>query len=91
MKATILFLKNGGEITDRWIKIQWFFNDNYEFFGRVDNSDWRKISPVGNHKTNFTSVSLGWISSYDGGSIYIKNLTIYDETCLPDWMKKIIE
>jgi len=71
---------------DRFIRIDWFFTPDNKLFGRVDNSDWKSISPLGEYKEPFTRLETGWISSFNGGNVYIKNITLYPESCIPDWM-----
>lgn len=67
---------------DRFIKIDWYFTSNHNFYGRVDNSAW-KLVPGGTSYTNFSNVAIGWVSSYSGGNVKFKNLLLYDSNCLP--------
>jgi len=78
-------VENGGVWPDRWIKIEWFLTEDERLFARVDGE--LKELGVGNReRIEFTQFWTGWVSSYNGGHILIKDVTLYDSTQKPDWV-----
>jgi len=70
---------------DRFMRIDWFLTPQYNLYARVDEGDWTKITVIGKTFTDFKRFDVGWVSSYDGGGVYIKEIKLYDESCVPRW------
>jgi len=82
-------------IPNKWIKIDWFFTPKNNLFARVENGEWKKIPPDEGFMVRkdypFTRIDVGFVSGLcrENCNLYIKNLSLYDETCLPQWMKEL--
>ncbi len=74
-----------GAPPDRWIRFDWFFAPGHRLFARVDDGEWKMVAQreIQDDYVNFTRVLAGWISSYQGGSVKIRNFYLYDENNLP--------
>ncbi len=84
--SRVFWIPDGESGPNRFIRIDWFLTPNYNLYARVDEGEWRKISPLGSARINFTKFAVGWVSSYGGGSIDIKNVVLYNQTCVPEWV-----
>ncbi len=71
---------------DRDIKIEWFVTNNNKVFGRVDDGEWKEALSYTVLLADFETFRIGWVSSYCGGSIDFKEVELYDETAIPEWM-----
>jgi hypothetical protein len=71
---------------DRYIKIEWFTTEDYKVFGRVDEGEWKETFSAPLHYTDFEAIRFGWVSSFSGGNIDIRNITLYDETQVSEWI-----
>lgn len=81
------------DLLDKWIKIDWLLSKEYKVYFRVENSEWKKINtPQKDESDNFkpfNRIMAGWISSFNEGSILVKNITIYNETGMKKWEKEL--
>jgi len=78
--------ENYFEFGDEWIRIDWFFTPSYNLYARVNEGEWHNIGIFGENKVDFKRFDVGWVSSYAGGSIDIKDVSLYDENCVPQWV-----
>jgi len=70
---------------DKSVRVDWFTTPTYNLFARVDKKEWRKIG-VGDNQVPFNILSAGWISSRNGGNVKIRDVALYDENCVPEWV-----
>lgn len=68
---------------DRFVQLDWYFTPTHNLFIQVDNQGWQQVDlDLTNTPKNFLSFMTGWVSSYNGGSIDIREVKIYDGSCL---------
>jgi len=78
---------------DRFVQVDWYFTPSHNLFARIEGLPWVQITsvqqnvPDSYHK--FRGFAAGWISSYWGGSVDIKQIKLYDSSCLPRPMPTI--
>jgi len=72
---------------DRFIKLEWYITPSYNVFARIDGREWVPVTSVNQDAPDawhqFRGFAAGWVSSYSGGSIDIKEVKLYDNSCLP--------
>ena len=68
---------------DEFIPVEWCITPRQKLFGRVNNGAWQAVTVVGPTKVDFKTTAVGWVSSYNGGSVLIKSVEYYSEKCIP--------
>ena len=71
---------------DRFIEIEWFLTPSHNLFARVDGSEWKQAIEGHANYADFQRLDAGWVSSLSGGNVLLKDVELYNETCIPGWM-----
>lgn len=81
--SEVLLAGEPTEWPDRFVPVEWYITPQYRGFARVDNQEWVEIpTQEMSHLAHFTKLRLGWVSSYNGGSVDIKSFQLFDDSCL---------
>ena len=72
---------------DRFLKIQWQYTQSHELYAQVEGRPWVRIPfrPANPDPSlfKFKGFAAGWISAYAGGSLDIRSVQLYDDSCFP--------
>jgi hypothetical protein len=80
------FIEDGFDgFEDRFVKIDWYFTPDNLLFARVENGEWESV-PTYSNKVPFNKLWTGWVSSYNGGAINVRNAKLYGPDSIDDFI-----
>ena len=85
-RGKTFFIEDGWDgFEDRFVKIDWYFTPENTLFARVDNGNWESVPVYGTYVDPFVRLWAGWVSSYNGGAIKLRNFKLYGPEHVSDF------